>query len=109
MGLPFSCALAYFHEQLATVDQDAAAQQTEKSPSQNFPNFFWAALSEVREMNLRRSQEMHHAPEHSKARRHDATVGFDRTKKLDSGPDRSLLHHGGRSGESSGGENRHLK
>ena len=26
MGLPFASALAFFHEQLATVDQDAAAQ-----------------------------------------------------------------------------------
>lgn len=43
MGLPFASALAYFHEQLATVDQDA-----------------------VREMNLRRSQELHHAPETSR-------------------------------------------
>eukprot|EP00913_Durusdinium_trenchii_P017932 g16850.t1 len=45
MGLPFASALAYFHEQLATVDQDA-----------------------VRDMNLRRSQQLPSAPEASRAR-----------------------------------------
>ncbi|CAJ1394225.1 unnamed protein product [Effrenium voratum] len=43
MGLPFASALAFFHNQLGTVDQDA-----------------------VRDMNVRASQELHHAPEAAK-------------------------------------------